>query len=121
MKKIKLDTGLMAYEIGCGVLRFNPHDPNVYMRFQDAMAKLSALEEAALADETSSVLEKLQDMDKKVKALLGEIFGPGNDFDAICGGVSLFAADEKGVRLLEKLLAALEPVLLEGARKCAEK
>ena len=120
MKKIKLDTGLVTYEIGGGVLRFNPADPNVYSRFQQAMKQLESLEASLSDDGETPLLEKMQTLDRSVKALLNTAFGPGNDFDRICGGVSLFSRDHQGVSLMEKLMAALEPVLLDGARQCAK-
>ena len=40
MKKIKLDTGVTAVALGSGTLRFHPADPNLYVRFQEAVEKL---------------------------------------------------------------------------------
>ena len=36
MEKIIFDGGLREYEVGGGILSFNPSDPNVYTRFMDA-------------------------------------------------------------------------------------
>lgn len=120
MKKLKLDTGVVSYKIGQGVLQFNPADPNVYMRFRQAMDKLEAMEKDLQQQlQEKSVLDVMADMDRQLKEQLGWVFGPGNDFDAICGGVNLLSADAEGQRLISKLFAALEPVLLEGARQCA--
>lgn len=120
MKKLKLDTGVVSYKIGQGVLQFNPADPNVYMRFRQAMDKLEAMEKDLRQQlQEKSVLDVMADMDRQLKEQLGWVFGPGNDFDAICGGVNLLSADAEGQRLISKLFAALEPVLLEGARQCA--
>ena len=120
MKKLKLDMGLVTYEIGQGVLRFHPGDPNVYMRFQQATQMLEDLEKDMQKQlQQKPVLEVMAQVDKQLKQKLNWVFGPGNDFDAICGGANLLAADKCGLRLIEKLLAVLEPVLLEGARQCA--
>ena len=121
MKKLTLDTGLQTYKIGQGVLQFNPSDPNVYMRFQQTVDKLEDMEKNLQKQlQENSLLCVMADMDKTLKAQLNWVFGPGNDFDAICGGVNLLSADDQGVRLISKLFAALEPVLLEGARRCAQ-
>ena len=120
MKKLKLDTGLVSYQMGDGVLRFHPGDPNVYMRFQQAVEKLQQLEKTVDEQlQTQELLHVMAQADRELKQTLNWVFGPGNDFDAICGGVSLLSADGEGVRLIEKVLAALEPVLLDGARQCA--
>ena len=120
MKTLKLDTGLVTYQIGGGTLRFNPADPNVYMRFQQAMDKLEDMEKSLQKQlQENSVLCVMADMDKTLKAQLNWVFGPGSDFDKICGGVNLLSADAAGQRLITRLFAALEPVLLEGARRCA--
>ena len=120
MKHLKLDTGVVCYKLGQGVLRFNPCDPNVYERFRQATEKLEQLEKDWQSQlKEKPVLTVMGQVDRTMKELLGWVFGPGNDFDAICGGVNLLSADAQGVRLMDKLLSALEPVLLEGARQCA--
>lgn len=120
MKKLMLDTGMVTYQIGQGVLRFNPCDPNVYMRFQQAMDKLEDLEKNLQQQlQEKPVLTVMADMDKALKEKLDWVFGPGNDFDKICGGVNLLSADSRGERLVSKLFETLEPVLLEGAKQCA--
>ena len=45
MKTIKLDTGVEQFKLPGGVLRFNPADPNVYVRFQQALESLQQLEQ----------------------------------------------------------------------------
>ena len=44
MKRIKLDSGLEELAIGNGILRFNPKDPNLYVRFEQAVQKLEETE-----------------------------------------------------------------------------
>lgn len=125
MKKIKLDTGVEAVAIGGGVLRFNPGDPNLYVRFQQAADKLAAVEtdlvmQAQGHDGTEQrVTALLQEADSRMKQILAWVFGPGNDFDAIVGGVNLLAVAANGERVVTNLFAALEPILLDGARRCA--
>ena len=62
----------------------------------------------------------LRSMDAKVKAILQEVFGPENDIEAIFAGVNLLALGDNGQRLLTNFAAALEPILTQGARACAQ-
>lgn len=119
MEKIELDMGLREYAVGQGVLRFHPGDPNVYIRFSQADRKLAELE-TALGQSREDPVAALEQADRQLKDLLCWIFGPGNDFDAICGGVSLLAVGADGKTLAQNLLDALEPVLLEGAESYAK-
>lgn len=116
MEKIVFDSGIREIPLGEGVLRFNPTDPNLYARF------FQAAEEFKLppCDSEEDPVIMLTKLDKHLKQKLGEIFGCGNDFDAILGGVSLLAVAGDGNRVLDNLLAALTPVLAEGAQKCAD-
>ena len=116
MEKLKFDTGVRSYKIGSGVLRFNPADPNLYSRFQKAVAQLEALKINARNED---FLDALCDADRQVKAILGEVFGPENDMDAIFSGMNLLAVGDNGQRLLANFLAAIEPILSDGARACA--
>ena len=123
MKKIKLDTGITAVALGSGTLRFHPADPNLYVRFQEAVEKLRSLEtdlvEKAAGASGEAVARLLADTDRQMKELLNWVFGPGNDFDALLEGVNLLAVAANGERVVTNLFAALEPVLMEGAKKCA--
>ena len=125
MKKIKFDSGLETLAIGGGVLRFNPADPNLYVRFQEAAEKLQAVEDGLAAragedDGGEAVIRLLRDADLQMKQILGWVFGPDNDFDAITGGVNLLAVASNGERVVTNLFAALEPVLVAGAKACAQ-
>lgn len=123
MKKIKLDTGITAVALGSGTLRFHPADPNLYVRFQEAVEKLQAVEAemvAKAADASGETVARLLfDADRQMKELLSWVFGPGNDFDALLDGVNLLAVAANGERVVTNLFAALEPLLVEGAQKCA--
>ena len=121
MKKIKLDAGLETVAIGSGQLRFNPGDPNLYIRFQEAVEKLQAVEAelVAKADTGEKLPNLLGQADAKMKEILGWVFGPGNDFDKILEGVNLLAVAANGERVVTNLFAALEPILEEGACRCA--
>lgn len=116
MEKIVFDSGIQEMPLGEGVLRFNPTDPNLYARFFQVAEDFKVPE----VEEDADPVAALTQLDKHMKQQLNEIFGLGNDFDAILGGVSLLAVADNGQRVLDNLLAALTPVLAEGAQKCAD-
>ncbi len=123
MKKIAFDSGVQEYRLGSGCLRFNPADPNLYARFLEAMEKLHGIEQrltAQLQDSAggAGVIRLLSAFDRELKQLLGWVFGA--DFDALLAGVNLLAVNADGQRVISALLGALEPILTEGARRCAE-
>ena len=128
MEKISFDSGVKSYKInGAGVLRFNPGDPNVYARFLEAADKLQDVENALVEEakklpeaDGAGVVQLLNRADKEMKQVLGWVFGEGNDFDKILGGVNLLAVADNGQRVVTNLLAALQPVLVEGAERCAK-
>lgn len=133
MEKLIFDSGVKEYRLGNGgILRFNPSDPNVYARFMVAMDKLPAIErelvDRAKALEQSDgsepngteVLKLMEEADLKVKKLLNEVFGGDNDFHEILGGVNLLAVAGNQERVITNLLAALQPIMVSGAEKCAQ-
>lgn len=119
MEKIQFDSGIREYKLnGMGALRFNPGDPNLYARFMEATDRIGEIEkELALQAraEGASLAALLQSADRRMKETLGWVFGPGNDFDKLLGGVSLLAVASNGERVVTNLFAALEPVLVSGA------
>lgn len=130
MEKIIFDSGVKEYQINDnGVLRFNPSDPNVYARFFDAAEQIQAIEKElvasgeALQDKENSgeaAIQLMKEADKKVKDILGQVFGPGNDFDQMLGGVNLLAVACNGERVITNLMQALLPIIEDGAQKCAD-
>lgn len=125
MEKILFDSGLRKYELGNGILSFNPLDPNLYERFMHAADKFAELENElvseAQAEEggASRVLEIMKRFDQKAKALLNDVFGPGNDFDHMLAGVNMMAVADNGERVISNLMNALTPILEQGAKECA--
>ena len=124
MEKIQFDSGVRSYRInGGGILRFNPGDPNLYSRFLEAVEKLKEVEAelTSRAEENSGeeIVKLMQQTDEKMKGILGWVFGPENDFQKILGGVNLLAIADNGERVVTNFFAALEPVLVEGAKRCA--
>ena len=119
MEKLTFDNGMKSYRInGGGVLRFNPADPNVYARFLEGAKTLQAMEAELSAG--ASPVSALAEADRKMKQVLNGIFGGENDFEALLEGVNLLAVAGNGERVVTNLFAALEPILTDGARRCAE-
>lgn len=126
MEKIQFDSGLRSYRINGGeVLRFNPCDPNLYSRFLESVERLKAVEQELTelaAPETArgeDIVKLMGQADEKMKGILNWVFGGTNDFHKILNGVNLLAVAENGERVVTNLFAALEPVLVEGAKRCA--
>ena len=124
MEKIQFDSGVRSYRInGGGILRFNPGDPNVYSRFLEAVEKLkdaeTELTERSREAEGADLVKLLSGADGKMKDILNWVFGEGNDFHKLLGGVNLLAVADNGQRVVTNLFEALEPVLVAGARRCA--
>ena len=125
MEKIQFDVGQRSYRInGSGTLRFNPSDPNLYTRFLEAVEKLRKVEEelARQAEDTqgADILKVMTAADEKMKGILNWVFGGENDFQKLLNGVNLLAVAENGERVVTNLFAALEPVMIEGAKRCAD-
>ena len=126
MEKILFDDGLKEYEMGGGVLSFNPSDPNVYSRFMEATDKLRVIEDSLVSKAKSSdgsgeaILQLLKEADVESKKVLGWVFGEHNDFDKILNGANLLAVGTNGERILTNLLQALMPVIKTGAEECAK-
>lgn len=125
MQKLNVDIGVREFQIGDGVLRFNPSDPNVYQRFMEAISKVEAVEQELVEkaqqiprDENNGkeALRLMAEADAKTKALLDEVF-TGNSFDTILGGVNLMAVAGNGERVITNLLAALHPIIEHGVQK----
>ena len=117
MEKLLFDSGIKTYKVGAGTLKFNPTDPNLYARFLEVLEELSALEQTL--PQGDNAIAALAQTDKEVKARLSYVFGAGNDVDGVFGGVSLLAVGANGERLITNFLAAIEPILSQGARVCA--
>ena len=119
MEKLTFDTGVKSYRVGAGVLKFNPTDPNIYARFLETLDSLSAMEEELARASGTDAVAALADADKRIKEKISYVFGGDNDMEAIFSGVSLLAVGTNGERLITNFLAAIEPVLSQGARQCA--
>lgn len=125
MEKLELDVGLVEYAIGGGgTIRFHPADPGLYGRFVEAEAQLAAIEaeltQKGQTADPQSLLLLMREADDRAKALLNQVFGPGNDFHKALGGVSLLAVCADGKSVAEKLFKALGTVLEQGAQRLVE-
>ncbi len=124
MEKIQIDNGIREYRInGDGVLRFNPADPNLYMRFLDAAEMLQKIEESMLGsagENGERTVHLMAQADREMKQVLSRVFGEENDFHKLLGGVNLLAVANNGERVVTNLFAALQPILAQGAQRCAQ-
>lgn len=128
MEKIQFDSGVKSYRLNGGsLLRFNPGDPNVYARFLEAAEKFAKVEQEMTeqarqieGNDGAAVVQLLQEADKQMKQILSWVFGAENDFDKILGGINLLAVADNGERVVTNLLSALQPILVEGAERCAK-
>ena len=131
MENIIFDSGMRSYRINDGgVLRFNPSDPNVYARFMDAVDEIKTIEaeqakRANALDRTEEntpeeILHIMSETDKKVKAVLNNVFGNGNNFDELLEGVNLMAVATNGERVISNLINALIPIMEAGAKACVQ-
>ena len=111
------------------MLRINASDPNLYDRFVQAIKDISALEDEMVAkakelpkeaDNGGEFVHLMRQTDLKVKEKLNEVFGLDNDFDVILQKVNLMAVGENGERIITNLLAALTPLVEEGAKRFYE-
>lgn len=122
MNQLHVDLGIEEFAFGGGVLRFNPSDPNLYARFLALPQDLEALQkqlEKGMAEAVTGagVLAQLEETDRRFKTLLTQVFGKENDFSRLLEGVNLLAVNGTGETVAENLLAALEPVLKQGAER----
>lgn len=125
MNQLEVDLGMEVFSLGSGVLRFNPCDPNLYARFLGLDSDLEELQKQLQqglqkACDAVGVLSLLEETDRRFKDLLTQVFGPENDFSRLLQGVNLLAVTGSGETVAENLLAALEPVLTQGAERFVE-
>ena len=100
--------------LSVGTVRFDPADPNVMCRFQQAVGRLEGI--GAALRQQSDPLAALWQADRELKDLLGWVLGC--DMDAAVGGKSLLSmAGDRS--LLEEILDTLAPVLMRGAQDWA--
>ena len=130
-QKLVLDDGLLRLDInGNGILKFNPSDFNVYDRFMTMIEELPDIEKRYVLEvETETDTEESEKrmvirelarakaIDAEVKQKLSAVFGYGNDFDKLLGGVNLMAVGSNGERVITNLLEALMPYVQGGLER----
>ena len=132
MEQLNFDSGIREFSInGRAVLRFNPADPNVYARYIEAVDKISKVEkdlgkkanaiDPNAGDSYQKQLFLMRDADKKVKVILSETFGEGNDFEQIFDGVNVMAVAVNGERVIVNFINMIGPIIEAGATDFVEK
>lgn len=132
-QKLIFDDGLVRLDInGNGTLKFNPSDFNVYERFYTMMKELPEIEKKYASEVetlpegseqeqamelTGRELARAKEIDAEVKGKLSAVFGAGNDFDQLLGGVNIMAFGSNGERIITNLLNALLPYVEDGVKK----
>ena len=106
MDQLKVDLGIEEFDLGCGVLRFNPADPNLYARFLDLEPQLENLQQAlsqktARATDAAGLIKALAETDRQLKDLLTQVFGEENDFSKLLRGINLLSAAGNGLSVAE--------------------
>ncbi len=120
MENLTIDYGMKEFAVNGGaILRFNPSDPNLYSRFKKLGADISAMEKEVATSEGDTI-DLMNQFDKRVKAMLAQTFGPGNDFDAIFEGVNVMGLACNNELVITNFLNALRPVVEAGAKSYAK-
>lgn len=132
MKELIIDNGLEEFQLveGGALLRFNPRDQNIYARFIESTEKIKTVEREMAAKHSSvdrnskNAGEKnlllMRETDMKMKAILNQVFGHGNDFDQILCGVNLLAVGSNDKRIIQNVMDALVPIMEAGAKACVQ-
>lgn len=125
MKELIFDDGVQEIPVnGRAVLRLNPNDPNLYLRFKNAVNDIRRMESELdqKREETMDnleILDLLGEYDQKVKVMLCQVFGQENDFDQIFGGRSVMGLARNGELAITNFFNALMPVFDEAAKTYA--
>ena len=118
MEKLNFDAGIQEYDLGFGVpLRVNFSDPNLYERFlslTDRIMEIAKGYDGMEAAGGEDYLKFLRDADRKVKEVLNDTFGLGNDFDKIMGGTNMMAVATNGNLIVTNFIDAITPVMQDG-------
>lgn len=132
MEKLNINVGIKQYQLvdGGAPLCFNAGDPNVYARYMEMIPRIEAVEQEMAEkakrvdvnkqDAGEKTLQIMRETDQKMKEILNQIFGMGNDFDRILCGVNLMAVTEDGSRVINNVLDALSPIMSNGAKACVD-
>ena len=122
MATLKIDLGLKSFEVcdtdgnTLGTIRFNPSDPGLLPRWKDAERRVREL--ASTPDGKYDTPDGLAMLDHEVKAQIDHAFGTPVS-EVFFQQVSSLAICEDGSMVLDHVLQAVEPIILE-AQKTAQ-
>ena len=122
MATLKIDLGLKSFEVcdtdgnTLGTIRFNPSDPGLLPRWKDAEKRVREL--ASTPEGEYATADGLAMLDREVKAQIDHAFGTPVS-EVFFQQVSSLAICEDGSMVLDHVLQAVEPIILE-AQKTAQ-
>ena len=122
MASLKIDLGLKSFEVcdtdgnTLGTIRFNPSDPGLLPRWKDAEKRVREL--ASTPEGEYDTADGLAMLDREVKAQIDHAFGTPVS-EVFFQQVSSLAICEDGSMVLDHVLQAVEPIILE-AQKTAQ-
>ena len=122
MATLKIDLGLKSFEVcdtdgnTLGTIRFNPSDPGLLPRWKDAEKRVREL--ASTPEGEYDTADGLARLDREVKAQIDHAFGTPVS-EVFFQQVSSLAICEDGSMVLDHVLQAVEPIILE-AQKTAQ-
>jgi hypothetical protein len=125
MEKLIFDDGVIRLNVnGNGILAFNPSDFNLYERFYSFSDEVLKIEKEYAEIEDSQDdsdmerlgkgLNRMAEIDAKVKEKLNHVFGGENDFSKIFGGINLMSFGINGERIITNFLNAITPYIERG-------
>ena len=122
MATLKIDLGLKSFEVcdtdgnTLSTIRFNPSDPGLLPRWKDAEKRVREL--ASTPEGEYDTADGLAMLDREVKAQIDHAFGTPVS-EVFFQQVSSLAICEDGSMVLDHVLQAVEPIILE-AQKTAQ-
>ena len=122
MATLKIDLGLKSFEVcdtdgnTLGTIRFNPSDPGLLPRWKDAEKRVREL--ASTPEGEHDTADGLAMLDREVIAQIDHAFGTPVS-EVFFQQVSSLAICEDGSMVLDHVLQAVEPIILE-AQKTAQ-
>ena len=122
MAMLKIDLGLKSFEVcdtdgnTLGTIRFNPSDPGLLPRWKDAEKRVREL--ASTPEGEYDTADGLAMLGREVKAQIDHAFGTPVS-EVFFQQVSSLAICEDGSMVLDHVLQAVEPIILE-AQKTAQ-
>ena len=132
MQSLKFDDGLKSFAINgdeSRVIRFNPGDPDLIIRYEKAKKKIQSVSTEKLAavkldgngnlanskdDEgLGEAAQALEMVNQTIRDALKELFN-ADVYDTVFAGMSPFAAASDGRVIFETFMDAVKPILESG-------